>query len=319
MNMTSFKNLVSIIIPTFKGAHSIDKMFVELMDVFKEHKIEIIIVNDFSPDNTHEKCLKLYDDFPNYLTYIKLSRNVGEHNAVMAGLRHAKGDWVIIMDDDFQNPPKEALKLLNYSLENNFDVIYGDYTNKKHNLFRNLISKINDYSANYILNKPKGLYLSSFKSINNKIVKKITEYEGPSLYIDGLIILLTSNIASFKTQHDERKIGTSGYSFLKLIKLYGNMATNFSTVPIHICSVSGLIISLISSIFAIITIIEKIMNPSIVIGYTSVIIAIIFFSGVQLIFIGLIGEYIGKILKNVNKEPQYLIDIIKLKSEKNIN
>ena len=230
--------------------------------------------------------------------------------------KYSSGDWVIIMDDDFQNPPSEALKLLNYSLSNQFDVVYGNYIKKKHNFFKNLISKINDLTANYILNKPKGLYLSSFKAISKNSVKKISNYNGPFPYIDGLIISLTSNIGSIETQHDERKIGKSGYSFIKFLKLYGNMATNFSTVPIHICSITGLVIAFLSGMYAIITIIEKIMNPSLAIGYTSVFIAIIFFSGVQLIFMGLLGEYIGKILKNVNKEPQYSIDYIKLNESK---
>jgi len=314
--MSNFENLVSIIIPTFKAEHSIYKLCKELLNIFSNHKIEIIIVNDCSPDNTHQECLKLITEHSNQFTYIKLSKNVGEHNAVMAGLRYSKGDWVIIMDDDFQNPPKEALKLLDYSISNKFDVIYGDYGIKKHNFFRNLISKINDVSANYIINKPRNLYLSSFKSISKKIVKRLTEYNGPYPYIDGLIFSLTSNITSIKTQHDERKIGSSGYSFLKLLKLYGNMATNFSTIPIHICSVAGLIIALISGIFAIATVIEKILNPSLLVGYTSIFIAIIFFAGVQLIFIGLLGEYIGKVLKNVNKEPQYFIDYIKLNDSK---
>ena len=188
---------------------------------------------------------------------------------------------------------------------------------KKHNFFKNFISKINDLSANYILNKPKGLYLSSFKAINKKTVQKISNYNGPFPYIDGLIISVTSNIGSIETEHNERKIGKSGYSPLKFLKLYGNMATNFSTVPIHILSATGLVIAFLSGLYAIITIVEKIMNPSLAIGYTSIFIAIIFFSGIQLIFMGLLGEYIGKVLKNVNKEPQYSIDYIRInESEK---
>ena len=120
------------------------------------------------------------------------------------------------------------------------------------------MSKINDLTANYILNKPKGLYLSSFKTINSKIVKKISNYNGPFPYIDGLIISLTSNISSIETQHDERKSGKSGYSLLKLLKLYGNMATNFSTVPLHICSLMGLFVGTLSGIYAVIIIIQKI-------------------------------------------------------------
>ncbi len=209
-----------------------------------------------------------------------------------------------------------TLKLLNYSLSNQYDVVYGNYKKKKHNLFRNLISKINDVTANYILNKPKGLYLSSFKTINNKIVKKISNYNGPFPYIDGLIISLTSNISSINTEHNERRIGKSGYSLIKLLKLYGNMATNFSTIPLHICSMAGLTIAFLSGLYALTIIVQKIFNPEMAIGYASLFVAIIFFSGVQLIFMGLLGEYIGKVLKNVNKEPQYSIDYIKLNESK---
>ena len=179
------------------------------------------------------------------------------------------------------------------------------------------MSKINDISANYVLKKPKGLYLSSFKSISRKIIKKISTYNGPYPYIDGLILSVTSNIGSVKTEHAKRIAGKSGYSLTKLFKLYGNLVTNFSTVPIHVCSVIGLIIALLSGIYGIITILGKIYDPSLPIGYTSVFIAIIFFSGVQLIFLGLLGEYIGKVLKNVNHEPQYSIDYIKLNESKN--
>jgi len=234
----------------------------------------------------------------------------------MAGLKYSEGSIVIIMDDDFQNPPSEALKLLNFFKTNKFDVVYGNYKEKKHNFFRNLVSKINDLTANYILNKPKGLYLSSFKIINKKIVEKVLNYNGPFPYIDGLIISLTSNIGSVETDHNERNTGKSGYTFLKLLKLYGNMATNFSTVPLHIFSLMGFVIAFLSGLYAIVIIVEKIIHPSLSIGYASIFTAIIFFSGVQLIFMGLLGEYIGKILKNVNKEPQYSIDYIKLNEPK---
>ena len=314
--MSDFKNTVSIVIPAFNAEHSIARLCTELLKTFNEFKIQIIIVNDCSEDKTHEECLKLSKEHSEELAYMKLSKNVGEHNAVMAGLKHSTGNWVIIMDDDFQNPPEEALKLLNYSLSNQYDVVYGNYKKKKHNLFRNLISKINDVTANYILNKPKGLYLSSFKTINNKIVKKISNYNGPFPYIDGLIISLTSNISSINTEHNERRIGKSGYSLIKLLKLYGNMATNFSTIPLHICSMAGLTIAFLSGLYALTIIVQKIFNPEMAIGYASLFVAIIFFSGVQLIFMGLLGEYIGKVLKNVNKEPQYSIDYIKLNESK---
>ena len=216
--MSDSNSLVSIVIPTFNAKDNISRLCKELLKVFDKFKIQIVIINDCSQDNTHEECLKLIEEHRNELSYIKLSKNVGEHNAVMAGLKYSLGDWIIIMDDDFQNPPSEALKLLNYSLSHQFDVVYGNYKKKKHNFFRNTISKINDLTANYILNKPKGLYLSSFKAINKKTVKKISNYYGPFPYIDGLIISLTSNIGSIETQHNERKTGKSGYSLIKLLK-----------------------------------------------------------------------------------------------------
>ena len=120
-----------------------------------------------------------------------------------------------------------------------------------------------------------------------------------------------------ETSHAKREIGRSGYSFFKLLKLYSNLVTNFSTVPIHLFSIIGLIIAFISGLYAIVTIIEKISNPALPVGYTAIFIAIIFFSGIQLIFLGLLGEYIGKVLKNVNKEPQYSIEYIKLNEPKN--
>ena len=314
--MSNLNNLISIVIPTFNAEKSISNLCRDLFATFKDCEIQVVIVNDCSNDSTHEKCMDIAKEHNNEITYIKLSKNVGEHNTVMAGLRYSTGDCVIIMDDDFQNPPTEAFKMLNYFKSNKFDVVYGNYKKKKHNIFRNLVSKINDLTANYILNKPKGLYLSSFKIINKKTVEKILNYNGPFPYIDGLIISLTSNIGVIETEHNKRNSGKSGYTFLKLFKLYGNMATNFSTVPLHIFSIIGFVIAFLSAIYAIVTIIEKIIHPSMSIGYTSVFIAIIFFSGVQLIFMGLIGEYIGKILKNVNKEPQYSIDYIKLNEPK---
>ncbi len=306
--------MLSIVIPVFQAEHSIRKLVREIKSIFSQEKIEIILVNDCSPDNSHIECLKTYDEFSDLITYIKLAKNMGEHNAVMAGLNYAKGDWVIIMDDDFQNPPKEALKLFNYSKENSFDIVYGNYKkNKKHTLFRNFISNVNDKTANWILNKPKNIYLSSFKCINKKLASHLISYKGPFPYIDGLILSNTSNIGSLEIEHDERVSGDSGYTLLKLLKLYGNLFTNFSTIPIHFFSVSGIIITLIGFIFGLFVVIEKLLNPEIPAGYSSILSIVLFFSGIQLMFLGLIGEYVGKILKNVNRENQFLIDTIKEK------
>ena len=314
--MSDTNNLISIVIPAYRAEHSIYALCKDILNIFKDFNTEIVLVNDCSPDKTHEECLKLIKEYSQEISYLKLGKNVGEHNAVMAGLKHSHGEWAIIMDDDFQNPPEEALKLLTYALNNKFDVVYGDYRKKKHNFLRNTMSKINDISANYILGKPKGLYLSSFKCLKRNIIEKIINYDGPYPYIDGLLLSVTTNIGSIETFHAKREMGKSGYSLSKLLRLYGNLATNFSTVPIHFFSIIGLIIALLSGLYAIVTIIAKISDPTLPLGYSSIFIAIIFFSGIQLIFLGLLGEYIGKVLKNVNKEPQYSIEYIKLNDRK---
>jgi len=300
--------MISIVIPLFNSEKSIHSLVKNIFEVFKNLEIEINLVNDGSKDNTHNECLKILKEHSANINYIKLRKNVGEHNAVMAGLNQSNGDWTIIMDDDFQTPPNEALKFYDYAIKNKFDVIYANYDDKKHSIFRNLGSKINDLTANFILKKPKDLYLCSFKCISKNIIKEIIKYKGPYPYIDGLILSVTDNITSIKLEHKPRNIGKSNYSIFKLVKLYINISTNFSTIPIHIFSIVGLLISFFSFIFGIIIILEKLFYPDTPLGYSSLIAAIIFFSGVQLIFLGLIGEYVGKILKNVNHETQYIIE-----------
>jgi glycosyltransferase involved in cell wall biosynthesis len=301
--------MISILIPIYNSEENIFLLVEKIVNIFKNLEYEINMVNDASNDNTHEECIKLINKYPKLINYIKLRKNVGEHNAVMAGLNHSNGEWIIIMDDDFQNPPEEALKLYEYASNNKFDVIYADYEDKMHSYFRNLGSKLNDITANFILKKPKDLYLCSFKCISKNILMEIIKYKGPFPYIDGLILSITSNIGKLKLKHAPRAMGKSNYSIFKLIKLYLNIITNFSTIPIRLFSITGFIISLISFIFGIVIIFEKFFNPDAPLGYSSLIISIVFFAGIQLIFLGLIGEYIGKILKNVNQENQYNIEV----------
>jgi len=287
--MNNKVNLISIIIPTYKGSKTLTKLVEELMVTFINFKIEIVLINDFSPDDTHEHCVSLLERYSHIITYIKFSKNFGEHSAVMAGLKYSEGDLAIIMDDDYQNPPSEALNLLEYSLKNNYDVVYTKYLIKKDSWFRNLISKIANVSAEFLLKKPSSIYFSSFKLIKRNIVNEIVKYTGPFPFIDGLILSITQNIGSFEVRHDKRIVGKSGYNFYKLIKHYGNLITNFSTIPIHLFSILGLIITVLSIFFIILTVVEKIIIPSIPQGYSTMLTAIFFFSGLQLLFLGLIG------------------------------
>lgn len=306
-------NLISVIIPTYKNSETLCRVVEDLITTFITFKIEIVIINDFSHDSTHENCLNLLKKYPNKLTYLSFSKNYGEHSAVMAGLKYSEGTTAIIMDDDYQNAPAEAKKLLEYSLKNNYDVIYTKYSTKKDPWYRNVMSKIANYAGKILLKKPNHIHLNSFKLIKRNIIDELVKYSGPFPYIDGLILSITHNIGSFEVEHRKRFRGKSGYSFYKLLKHFGNLAINFSTIPIHIFSILGLIVTVTSIFFIISIIIEKILNPNIPQGYSTILTAIFFFSGLQLLFLGLIGEYVGKILKNVNEEKQYNISFLKKK------
>ncbi len=193
------------------------------------------------------------------------------------------------------------------ALEGNYDVVFSKYDDKKHNLFRNIGSKINDKAANALLKKPKNIYLSSFKLINIAVIKEIIKYKGPFPYIDGLILRVTNNLGSVLVNHNERITGKSNYTLKKLISLYFNMFFNFSVKPLRLFTISGFIIFLIGIIFSITFLIEKLLYPDIATGWTSIIIAIITLSGFQIIFLGLIGEYLGKQYLDQNATPQWVI------------
>ena len=304
------KKLFSIIIPTYKGSKTIVDLINELKKTLTKLNYEIVVVNDASPDDSHNKLIEIQKQNRNIITYIKLSKNFGEYNAVMAGLNNCKGDFAIIIDDDFQHHPNEVAKLAHHHINSDKDVIFTKFIKKKHSIFRNLMSKISNFTAKQILNLSYDIYLSSFKSIRRNIINIITQYKGDYAFIDGLILSSTEKIETIEVNHYERVRGRSTYTFFKLANHYLNLLTNFSILPLRIFFLFGLLAAIISFTFLIYIVIEKFINPQIPIGYSSLIGLLIFFSSIQILFLGLVGEYIGKILKLVNKDHQYVIDLI---------
>jgi len=299
---------VSIVIPVYRGGKSIGPLTDELVSKLGElYKLEIILVNDNSPDNSEDVCKNIFNKYPETVKFYSLAKNVGEHNAVMAGLNQATGDYIVIMDDDFQNPISEVIKLIKYATENGCDVTYTYYKKKRHSPLRNLASYINDKVANLMLKKPKDLYLSSFKALNRFVVQEIIKYDLPYPYIDGLILRTTDKIAKIEVEHHKRQSGQSGYTLVKLVRLWLNMFTSFSILPLRIAMVVGMIFSFIGLILGIVTVIEKLSNPDLPLGYAATIVIISIFAGIQLISLGVIGEYVGRIFMSFNKKPQYTI------------
>jgi undecaprenyl-phosphate 4-deoxy-4-formamido-L-arabinose transferase len=308
MNSNPENQKISIVIPVYNGALSIDRLVDELIArISPVFNIEIVLVNDCSPDNSEEVCIGITKKHPEYVSFYSLAMNVGEHNTVMAGLNKATGDYAVIIDDDFQNPVSEVIKLTDYMINSNYDVVYTYYEEKKHSIFRNLGSQFNDKVANIMLKKPKDLYMSSFKIINRFLINEVIKYDLPYPYIDGLILRRTSNIGKIKVSHTERQLGKSNYTLRKLISLWMNMFTNFSILPLRISIVLGFIFSFIGFLISIDAIIEKIFNPNVPQGYTFIVIIISFYAGIQLIAIGMVGEYLGRMFMAHNKKPQYSI------------
>jgi glycosyltransferase involved in cell wall biosynthesis len=298
--------VVTVCIPVYNGAKTIAALVGEIVKELTPHyKVEIVLVNDYSRDNSDEVCKELARSNP-FVKYISLRKNFGEHNAVMCALNYATGDYVVIVDDDFQNPPHEIRTLVEEARKG-YDVVYSAFRHKQHNSFRNLGSRFNDRVATWLLGKPPDLYLSSFKAISGDMVKKIICYKGPSPYIDGLILRETGSISSVQVQHDARREGQSNYTLTKLLALWLNMFINFSIMPLRLFSLFGVFVILFSFVAAVIFIIQKLLDPGSEMGWTSVMVSILFFSGVQILFLGLIGEYIGKHYLQTNGTPQWVV------------
>ncbi len=238
--------------------------------------------------------------------FINLSRNFGEHNAVMAGLNNASGEYVAVMDDDFQNPPGEVCKLVD-EIRQGYDVVYSYYALKKHSYLRNLASRANDCCASLLLDKPRDLYLSSFKVLSRFVVDELVKYDGPYPYIDGLVLRITRNYSRVLVEHQPRREGRSGYTLRKLLALYLNMFTNFSILPLRLASYAGLVTSVIGVVLAAYFIVDRLAHPEIPAGWASVIVSLFIIGGMQLFALGMIGEYLGRLFLKDNGRPQYVI------------
>ncbi|MFM1800926.1 MAG: hypothetical protein RJA81_278 [Planctomycetota bacterium] len=298
---------ISIVIPVFRGEHTIARLVEHLFGNLGDDLQEIVIVNDDSPDQSDAICRKLVEQYRPKLTYIRLGRNFGEHNAVMAGLTHSRGDFCVIMDDDFQNPPEEVKKLVEFARSGDFDVVYSCYDEKKHSFFRNVGSRFNNLVATLLLEKPNDLYLSSFKCINRWLCQEILKYQGPYPYIDGLILRCTSQIGRVKVRHDARLEGKSGYTLKKLVSLWLRVFLNFSVIPLRISTFIGFSMSFVGLCFGLLTVWEKLNSPQTPVGWASILTTVLVFSGVQMIMLGLLGEYLGRTYLTVNRLPQFSI------------
>lgn len=299
---------ISFVIPCYHSEQTIEGIVKEINVTMQEHPKdchEIILINDGSPDATFAKIRELCARHPN-ITGASMAKNFGQHAALMAGFRFAQGDYVVCLDDDGQTPADEVYRLLD-KIEEGYDVVYASYAAKKHSLFRNVGSKINSKMTEWMLDKPKELYISSYFAARRFVVEEMTRYTNPYPYVIGLVLQTTSNIACVEVTHREREEGVSGYTLHKLLSLWINGFTAFSVRPLRIATFMGVISAICGFIYAIWAVIHKLLNPVAPMGWTSTIIILLIIGGMILLVLGLIGEYVGRIYISMNSAPQYVM------------
>lgn len=299
---------VSILIPVYKNDGGLDELVSRIGDSMTNsiytNSFELILVDDCSPDNSWETIQRLAK-MHTFVQGATLSRNFGQHNAIMAGLNLVSGQYIVLMDDDLQHPP-EAIPSMLDKLAAGADVCYTHYANRQHAAWKIAGSKFNDFMASWLLSKPKGLYLSSFKALKRGVVDQIRGHEGPFAYLDGLILDITRRIATIEIQHGTRAYGEGNYNFKKSISLWLRMVTGTSIVPLRLVSLMGALIATLGFLGAIFIIISNYLYPNESKGWASIIVTILLVSGFQTLFIGVLGEYLGRIHLRLNNKPQYL-------------
>jgi undecaprenyl-phosphate 4-deoxy-4-formamido-L-arabinose transferase len=297
---------LSIVVPVYNGAQTVGTLVQALAALEIAGGHEIVLVVDGSPDESLVVCRRLAAETNLPITVVNHSRNYGEHNAVMTGLRHARGAYIISMDDDLQNPPEEVRRLYEHTRDNDYDVVYTYYATKHHAAWRNLGSAFHNRIADFLLDKPKGLYLSSFRCISAFIAGEVVRYDGPFPYIDGLILQTTKSIGRLQVTHLPRAEGRSNYTLRRLLRLWLSMAMNFSVMPLRVATLSGMVMSVFGFLGLIEVAIEALLGhtPS---GWGSTLVIVLLFSGAQLLMLGVAGEYLGRLFLTVNKRPQAVV------------
>jgi undecaprenyl-phosphate 4-deoxy-4-formamido-L-arabinose transferase len=299
---------LSVVVPVYNGANTIGELVEALRALEIEGGLEIVLAVDGSPDNSLEVCKQLAAQPGAPVTVLSLSRNFGEHNAVMAALARARGAYAITMDDDLQNPPGEVRRLHEFARDGGYDVVYTYYEEKKHAAWRNIGSRFTNWCADRLIDKPKGLYLSSFRCISAFVRQHITAgYEGPYPYVDGLIFQVTQNVGRLQVAHLPRAEGRSNYTLARLFRLWLSMFLNFSVIPLRFATMFGIAFGLLGALAAVIVVAEAISAHKPPQGWASLMVAVLVLAGVQLIVVGLIGEYLGRMFLATNRKPQYLI------------
>ena len=296
----------SVIIPVYNSKETLEELFNGIKSTFEDlgKSFEVIAIEDGSSDNSWEVLESLKEQHPSLLTIIRLTKNYGQHNATLCGFEYSEGDLLVTIDDDLQTNPAEIKKLCAKYNESEADLTYGYYKKKRHSPLRNLGSKFLKRSSKQLFKAPgEG---SSFRLIRKELAKNILHHLQNFVFIDELLLWYTDNIDFAEVRHEKRKHKKSGYSYFKLFKLFTNIIVYYTAVPLKIMTYGGFFLSLISFLLGLRFILRKIFL-NVELGYTSLIVAILFSTSLILFCLGIIGEYLRRIYTVQNKKPPYSI------------
>jgi glycosyltransferase involved in cell wall biosynthesis len=298
---------LTFVVPLYNSAPTIAALVRDIEALPIEGGHEIVLINDGSSDATADVCRELVRAARVPITFIDHARNFGEHNAVLTGWRHARGVHVVNLDDDGQNPPSEAVRLWEHAKANALDVVFGHYEVKQHSSWRNAGSWLTNRMTDWALDKPHGFYLSSFRCVSAFVTKQVTHYTGPYPYLDGLLLQVTQRIGSINVRHEARTAGTSGYTLRRLIRLWLSAWLNFSLLPLRAATFVGLVTAAAGLAAFAVVVWLWLLDRGPAYGWGWVMATVLVFSGTQLVMLGLIGEYIGRLFLTVNQRPQAIV------------
>ncbi len=298
---------ISVVIPVFNSEAILDKTVDALESFFngKEFDYEILLINDGSPDNSWGIIERRAASNPKILG-VKLLRNYGQHSAVLCGIRESNGDFVVTMDDDLQNPPSEILPLYS-KIKEGYDVVFGKFPVKRHGPIRKLGTILINYLNKKIFNKPSDLTLSNFRIFTNDVAERVCSYKTRFPYIPGLVLLAGTSFANTRTEHHAREVGKSNYSFGKILALMSRLLINYSSYPLKFLTKLGFALSALSFGYGLFYLIRALLFGGSVQGWSSLVVIISFLNGYIILFLGLLGEYISRVLLELTISEPFLI------------
>jgi polyisoprenyl-phosphate glycosyltransferase len=296
---------LSVVIPIYNSRENVVELNRQISEALHDLDFDLVLVNDGSTDDSWSIVKELCRTNSNIIG-INLRKNSGQDNAIMAGLSHAEGKYIVIMDDDLQHSPYD-LKKLYETCKQGYDVCFAHFLKKKQTWWKNLGSWLNGKVAVVLLRKPPHIYLSPFQIIRKEVVKEILKYKGPYPYIQGLVFQITDNVTQIMVEHHKRVKGKGHFDIIRSAAVFIKHVTSFSVVPLRISSVVGFTVALIGFCLSIYYFVSFFILRNVVEGWTTLILTILVLGGLILMSIGIIGEYLGRLYLSVNDKPQYSI------------